>query len=186
MERQLSAAPESTDEELAAAVSAGDRQAFGTLYERYFRGLYDLSIRMMRDRDAAADNVQNTFLNAWQSLKQRTVSGNVGAWLYTIARNNAINELRRRNRLVPLQLPDTRDAPARDYAQVDGAKFSNPAEVLEDRELVDLVWNSAAALSPREYSLLHLQLRKGLSNEEMAQSLGVPRSNIYVMLSRLR
>ena len=69
---------------------------------------------------------------------------------------------------------------------MDGAKFSNPAEVLEDRELVDLVWNSAAALSPREYSLLDLQLRKGLSNEEMAQSLGVPRSNIYVMLSRLR
>ena len=80
-----------TDEDLALKASSGDKDAFGALYERHYRGVYDLVVRMVREHDLAVDVVQNSFLNAWTNLQKRTVTGNIKAWLYTIARNSAIS-----------------------------------------------------------------------------------------------
>ena len=89
-----------SDEDLARQASGGDKDAFGVLYERHHRGVYDLVIRMVREHELAVDVVQNSFLSAWVNLQKRTVTGNVKAWLYTIARNSAISELRRGKRTV--------------------------------------------------------------------------------------
>lgn len=175
-----------SDEELASLASAGEREAFGALYQRHFQGVYDLVVRMVRDRDLAADVVQSAFIRAWENLQRKKVSGNVRAWLYTIARNNAIDELRRGKRLVSISPEDPDRAGALRLTDVDESRLSDPEDVVQDQELVDLVWTSAAALSPQEYSLLDLHLRKDLGAEELAASLGVSRQNLYTRLSRLR
>ncbi len=182
----MTARPQIPDEELALQASHGDRDAFATLYERYFRGVYDLSVRMVRDADAAADVVQNTFINAWENLQKRTVSGNIKAWLYTIARNNAINELRRSKRVLTTSFIASGREQSIVFDEIDTTRLSDPQRVLQDQEMVDLVWSSAAALNPREYSLLDLHLRKDLSPNELATSLGLSKGNIHTMLSRLR
>ncbi len=175
-----------TDEHLAWRASQGDKDALGDMYQRHFRSIYDLSVRMVRDRDLALDVVQNTFVSAWESLQKRTVNGNIKAWLYTIARNSAIDELRRTKRLATDAPARGKDEDSRLLVQIDGDRMSNPEGAAEDQEMVDLVWSSAAALSPREYSLLDLHLRRGLSTNEMAASLGVAKGNLYTMLSRLK
>ncbi len=178
--------PPMSDDQLALSASRGDKESFATLYERHFRGVYDLSVRMVRDPDAALDVVQNTFLSAWQNLQKRTVSGNVKAWLYTIARNSAINELRRNKRLHTTVFSESERRTSIPFDRIDARRFSDPQAILQDQYLVDLVWTSAAALSPKEYSLLDLHLRKDLGAEELATSLGVSRGNVHTMLSRLR
>ncbi len=175
-----------TDEDLALKASRGDKDAFGVLYERHNRGVYDLVIRMVREHELAVDVVQNSFLNAWVNLQKRTVTGNIKAWLYTIARNSAITELRRKNRTVNMgeEMPEAKYPPA--FARIDADRMADPQSIVADGELVDLVWTSAAALSAREYSLLDLHVRRGLSTDDLSQTLGVPKSNLYTQLSRLK
>jgi RNA polymerase sigma factor (sigma-70 family) len=175
-----------TDEDLALKASRGDKDAFGVLYERHYRGVYDLVVRMVREHELAVDVVQNSFLNAWTNLQKRTVTGNIKAWLYTIARNSAITELRRGKRTVNMgeEIPEGKYPPA--FARVDADRLADPQNIVADAELVDLVWTSAAALSAREYSLLDLHVRRGLSTDDLSQTLGVPKSNLYTQLSRLK
>ncbi|HEX9230247.1 MAG TPA: sigma-70 family RNA polymerase sigma factor, partial [Arthrobacter sp.] len=158
--------PGMPDEQLVLRSSRGDREAFAELYARYFQGLYDLIFRMVRDPEMAADLVQNCFIQAWGSLQKRTVSGNVRAWLYAIARNTAINEIRRKKRwgAVVVSEPSREDSTA--FEGIDTSRLSNPEDALEAKELVDLVWESAAALGPKEYSLLDLHLRRDLAPGE--------------------
>jgi RNA polymerase sigma factor (sigma-70 family) len=168
------------DERLAERTAAGDEDAFAELYERYFQGVYDFVLRLVRDRDTAADVVQNTFVKAWEALREGRVT-NVKAWLYTVAHNGAMDELRRRSRLASGE-----DAEEAAFAQVDPSRFTNPEAVARDRELVELVWASAAALNPQEYGLLDLHLRQGFEAPELADALGLERGAVYTRLSRLR
>lgn len=178
--------PDSTDEDLALRTSQGDRDAFAELYSRHFPGVYDLVFRMVRDRDAAADIGQNAFIRAWESLQKRKVTGNVRAWLYTIARNTALNEIKRKNRWRAILESQRESGRSAEFEAIDTSRLSNPEAVVDDQELVDLVWTSAAALSPRDYSLLDLHLRRDLSPSEMARDLGMSSARVHVMLSRLK
>jgi RNA polymerase sigma-70 factor (ECF subfamily) len=178
---------EQSDEQLAASCARGDQAAFAALYERYFQAIYDFAARTVRDADGAGDVVQNTFTKAWESMKKGKGGAQVKAWLYTIARNSAIDELRHRKRLVSADKAGDGDGgglPA--FAQVDSSRLANAQTVLEDKEMAELVWSSAAALSPKEYTLLDMHLRQGLSVDELAASLGLRKGNVYTMLSRLR
>ena len=86
-----------TDEELAAqTLQQGDREAFTLLYERYFDRVFDLASRVLRDPDAASDVAQNTFMKLLEGSGTRPPQVSFRAWLYTITRNSAIDELRRR------------------------------------------------------------------------------------------
>ena len=171
------------DDELVALARGGDEQAFAELYQRYFRGLYDFSLRMLRDREAASDVVQSTFVKAWSALRGPKGVENVKAWLYAVARNLAIDELRRRQRLASPRSDDDEDPI---YTLVDDHRLADPSIAAHDQELVDLVWESAAALSPQEYSLLDLHLRQGLDADELASALGVAKGAVYTRLTRLR
>jgi RNA polymerase sigma factor (sigma-70 family) len=176
----------STDEELALKASGGDKDAFGALYERHYRGVYDLVVRMVREHELAVDIIQNSFLNAWTNLQKRSVTGNIKAWLYTIARNSAISELRRGKRTVSMgeEMPEGKYPPA--FARIDADRMSDPQSIVADGDLVDLVWTSAAGLSAREYSLLDLHVRRGLSADDLSQTLGVSKPSLYTQLSRLK
>lgn len=175
------------DEVLAGEASGGDQDAFAALYDRYFQGVYDFAFRMVRDPDAAADIVQNTFTKSWETLRKGRVANNVKAWLYTVARNTAIDELRHRKRQVTAdEAQEFEQARPSLFNQVDASRLSDPQAALQDQELVELVWSSAASLSPKEYSLLDLHLRKGFSADELAANLGLRKGNVYTLLSRLR
>ena len=173
-----------SDLELVARIAVGDRDAFSDLYQRYFEGIYDLALRTVRDADLAADVSQQTFVRAWEHLRGGTRPDNPKAWLYTIARNGAIDELRRGKRTT--HDDSGGEGPSIIENQLDVSKFANPEDVVRDNELVGLVWEAAAALNPREYSILDLHVRKELSADELAESLGLRRDNVYMMLSRLR
>ena len=175
-----------SDQQLAAQAAAGSRDAFAALYKRYFQDIYDYAARVSRNQDVAADVVQSTFVKAWRQLEERKTPDNIKAWLFTVAHNAAIDELRYNNRLVsPTEDTGEMDQPY-NYTLVDSSKLSNPQAVLEDQELVDLVWQSATALPPKDYSLLDLHVRQGLSPDELAENLGASKGAIYTKLSRLR
>jgi RNA polymerase sigma factor (sigma-70 family) len=169
----------------AASSARGADEALAELYQRHFQAIYDFVLRTVRDADTAADVVQNTFIKAWETLRQGEPPENVKAWLFTVARNAAIDEMRRRSHIAPpREAADGGGAPM--YLQVDPDRLSDPEVVSHDRELVELVWQAARSLNPRDYSLLDLHLRQGLTPDELAESLGARRGSVYMMLSRLK
>ena len=172
-----------TDHDLAGRSAAGDQTAFAEIYERYFDRIFDFVARTMRDSESAGDVTQNAFLKAWNGLRRRGSPDNLKAWLFAIARNEAIDEFRYRRLEVSLD-GEENSIPA--GVETDTSRTADPEAMAQDREVAGLAWRAASALSPKEYALLDMHLRQELGAEEIAGCLGVRTGNVYTMLSRLR
>lgn len=182
---QTTSDPDSqTDEQLLALAAGGDQHAFAVLFERYFDGIFDFAVRMVRDPDAAAAAVFGVFADAWDRLRKGRGGGILKAWLFAIARDRAIIESRRAGRATAAG-DGTEPEGASQFASPDPGRLATPA-VVEDSELAKIVWRSAAALSPRQYALLDMHLRRGLTADQIAGGLDIPQVNTYTMLTRLR
>ncbi len=174
-----------SDEDLAARAGEGDDDAFGQLFERYFSGIYDHAARTLGDREAAADVAQATFTKAWEVLHDHRPVRNVKPWLYAIARNKAIDELRTRKRLSPTGEMTDEVQPGYWNAMTSG-EAADPQDAAIHKDAAELVWRSASALTPQDYSLLDMHVRRGLTSDELAKSLGLRKGAVYTRLSRLK
>jgi RNA polymerase sigma factor (sigma-70 family) len=164
-----------TDAELARAAASGDRGAFAEIYDRYADRLHDFCIGMLRDRDGAADCVQDAFCTAATRLTQLREPDKLRPWLYAIARNEALRRLRERRRETPTdELPD------------DMSHEPGPDTLAARTELADLIAEAAGGLSDRDRSVLELAYRHGLDGPDLAEALGVSRTNANTVVHRLR
>jgi DNA-directed RNA polymerase specialized sigma24 family protein len=160
----IAATAAQADEAVDARTQSGDREAFIALYGLHFEGVYDYVLRVVRDRAVAADVVVETFAKARRAFPEQ--GNEVSAWLFTTARACALDALRyRRDR-------DGCEREALDFTGVDGDRVPD-ASVVFDRELVELVWDTAASLSLEDYSLLALEVRHDLSADAIGEQLGV-------------
>jgi RNA polymerase sigma-70 factor (ECF subfamily) len=83
------------DEDLISLVESGDTEALAGLYDRHGRSAYSLAYRMMGDRQAAEDLVQDSFIKVWRSAKSyRAGRGSVRTWILSITHNRGIDHIR--------------------------------------------------------------------------------------------
>ena len=83
------------DENLISFVGRGDAEAFTILYDRHGRAAFSLAYRLMGERQAAEDLVQDAFLKVWRSATSyRSKRGNVRTWILSIVHNRGIDQLR--------------------------------------------------------------------------------------------
>jgi DNA-directed RNA polymerase specialized sigma24 family protein len=173
-----------TDRELAIAAANGDQRAPAALYDRYFAEVYDFAVRTLRNADAAADVVQRTFTDVSGSLAPGTVPENVNVWLYSIALSQTTARAREMSQAVsPTQQPDIGPAP---FVQMDPARAVDFQPAQQEGELRELVWQSATELSPREYALLDLNLRREMDAGQLAAVVGISPQSAEATLSTLR
>ena len=85
------------DRSLIEAFQSGDEFAFVALYNRYKGPVFAFCVKMLLDRAAAEDVLQETFVRVYENRERLTRPGSFKAWLFTIARNLAINNARKRN-----------------------------------------------------------------------------------------
>jgi len=169
------AGPRDTDAELVRAALEGDRSAFAQMYDRYADRLYDFCVGMLRDRDGAADCVQDAFCVAATHLSQLREPDKLRPWLYSIARNEVQRRFRERRREMPSdELPD------------ETSQDPSPDALAARTELADLIDEAAGGLSDRDQTVLELAYRHGLDGPELAQALGVSQTNANTMVGRLR
>ncbi len=168
-------AGERDDATLAIAAAAGDRSAFAAIYDRYADRLHDFCIGMLRDRDAAADCVQDVFVTAATKLSQLREADRLRPWLYAIARSEALARIRARRREQPSEeLPEMASAEP------------ELATLAARCELADLINDACGGLSDRDRTVLELAYRQDLSGPELADALGVTNKNANNLVERLR
>lgn len=164
-----------SDAELACAAAAGDRGAFGAIYDRYADRLHDFCIGMLRDREAAADCVQEVFCTVADHLPELKDPDKLRPWLYAIARNEALRHIRQRGR--EYVIDEVPEAVSPD---------PSPDTLAARTELADLIAEAAGGLSDRDRAVLELSYRHGLDGPELAQALGVSHAAAKKMTQRLR
>lgn len=163
------------DATLARAAATGDRSAFAEIYDRYADRLHDFCVGMLRDREAAADCVQDVFVTAATKLVQLREPDRLRSWLYAIARSEALARLRDRKReQLSEELPEM---PSNDADMVTLAART---------ELADLIADASGGLSERDRVVLELAYRQGLDGPELAEALGVTPKNANTLVERLR
>jgi RNA polymerase sigma factor (sigma-70 family) len=154
-------------------VATADTETFAALYERTFPRVYAYVASLLRDRAAAEDVTAQTFERAYRKQTgYRSRRGSREAWLFGIARNAALDELRRRKRRARLETEPIDDA----APDVDEA-----VELALQRETVRA---ALGALDGRERDLLALKFSGGLSNAEIARVLGVSETAAGTRLHR--
>lgn len=168
------------DAELVLAARAGERDAFAALVDRWFDRCWEVAWRILHDRDLAADVAQDTLLVAWRRVGELDRPASFGGWVLRIARNRALDRLKRERRMRPTgddaQLePDMRTRPD-----------AGPEAALARGQQRDMVWAAAAALGERDASMLDLHLRHGLEPAELADELGMAPNAAHQALFRLR
>jgi RNA polymerase sigma factor (sigma-70 family) len=173
------------DATLVELAKSGDQAAFAELYERYFDRVYDFLARTVRDSSEAADLTQDAFLKAMNSLPSLTKGASFKSWLFTIARNTALNRLERASRTTPLEGTND-EGEEQGYDVIDTDRFGNPEEAAEASSLAGVVWEAAAALDPKYRSVLLLNLREGLDSAEIADVMGVTKNHAYVLVNRMK
>ena len=163
------------DATLARAAAAGDRSAFAEIYDRYADRLHDFCVGMLRDREAAADCVQDVFVTASTKLVQLREPDRLRSWLYAIARSEALSRIRDRKRE---QLSE--ELPEMPSGEADMATLA--ARV----ELAELIREASNGLNDRDRVVLELAYRQGLDGPELADALGVTPRNANTLVERLR
>jgi RNA polymerase sigma factor (sigma-70 family) len=146
---------------------------FEALYRAARDDVYGYVATLLRDRSAAEDVTAAAFERAYR--KQRTYKASRGterAWLFGIARNAALDELRRRKRAAAL---------AADPADVDAAPPEDAAEAALRRAAVRV---ALARIDARDRELIALKFHAGLDNSEIAAVLGVSVTNAGTQLHR--
>jgi RNA polymerase sigma factor (sigma-70 family) len=163
------------DTELVASIVAGDPDGLAAAYDRYADALYTYCRTFLPDPADAADAVQDTFVLAASKIEHLRDPERLRSWLYAIARNQCLRQLRASKRTSALD-----DAPevADDSADVD--------EDVARAERTRLVQDALPGLNASEREVIELQLRHQLEPAEMASVLGVSRNHVHSLLSRGR
>ena len=168
------------DARLVEAVREGHKDAFAQLVEAWFDRCWEVSWRILHDRDRAAEVTQDVMLAAWQKLDTLTAPGSFGGWVLRMSRNRSLDRLAHEQRMLPpdevwmLEPADT------------AASLGDPEQEAQRREAHDLVWHAAAALGERDASILDLHLRHGLEAKDLADELGIEPNAANQALHRMR
>jgi RNA polymerase sigma-70 factor (ECF subfamily) len=167
------------DRELVERTLAGEREAFGALFERYRYLVFRMAINRLGDAEAANDATQETFLTAYKNLDRLRHPEAFGAWAAQIARNTCAN-IRRKRGIKSVSLDYLHEAgypPGRD---------DDPADKIHQAERLGAVRAAVAALPKKYRDVIELHYTRECSYEKTARFLGLSVTNVRARLHRAR
>jgi RNA polymerase sigma-70 factor, ECF subfamily len=158
------------DETLVELIVQAKPEALAELYDRYGRLVYRLAFAVLNETRSAEDVTQEAFLRAWQhAASYRSEQGKVSTWLTAIARNRAIDILRRRRSRNENGLVSIEEMPS--FALPDAQNVEREVDRHNQQQLVR---NAIAQLPVEQRITLALAYFGGLTQEQISERLGVP------------
>ena len=175
------------DAVLMLRVKRGDRAAFAELVEKYKQPVMNLVYRTLHDETEAEDLAQNVFLQVYKSARRYESRAKFSTWLFTIARNLCLNEIRRRSRHPADSLEESHaeheDQPRQQFE--DKSSVAPPEKLLHG-ELAQKIEEALAELPENQRTAILLCRQEELSYEEIARILGCSLSATKSLIHRGR
>jgi RNA polymerase sigma-70 factor (ECF subfamily) len=172
---------------LLARTGLGDRAAFATLYQASSAHLFGVVLRITRDREQAEDVLQELFVNVWRSAGGFDAArAQPMTWLTSIARNAAIDSLRRAKARVQTVSSHRAgdDGDEVDLADQVASSDAGPLQLLQDAADRREVTHCIGRLSAEQQQCVALAYYQGLSHSEVADHLAQPLGTVKSWLRR--
>jgi RNA polymerase sigma-70 factor (ECF subfamily) len=178
------AGPQSSDEDLMLAYSAGEAGAFDTLYARHKGGIYRYLLRQCRNAGIADELFQDVWMNAIRVRASYAPTAKFTTWLYTLAHNRLVDHWRANGQMKVASIDDDEDGDARDIVEsIPAAANDEPEPRALSGELGAQLRDALDALRDEQRDAFLLQYEGGLSLAEIAELTGVGTETVK---SRLR
>ena len=185
-ERTKRHVPEISDGVLAQQTLAGDQQAFEALVKRYSTPLFNFICRFLGDYDQACDISQQVFLQLYLSLSTLRTGDPLKAWLFQVARNRCLDELRRKHAIHFSELESVSDEDELSPLAAMPDTSPLPEELAERHDLQERLQQAIEALPPKFRSVVLLRYAGQLSFSEIGQVLAMPEATAKTYFQRAK
>lgn len=187
---KTSAKERERDKVLVSLAQRGDANAFRELFDRYHRRAFAVALGVVKNKQDALDIVQDAFIKVHKHIQNFQGTASFYTWLYRIVMNLSIDHVRKAKKGRELDYDDKvgRDDEnvAGDGAIVPSLLGTSPTRTVLRRELADAIQEALADLSEDHRAVILLREVEGLSYEEMARVLEVPKGTIMSRLFHAR
>ncbi len=180
--------PELTDEALLRLIAQRDGNAVAELYDRHAQTIFNLIMRILQEPATADEVLQETFWQVWQKAGEFRSGGSAAGWIYRIARNKSLDQLRRQKaRPQPVAFEATApDREAEDTLSAAGPTVERIAEQTWQRQHVR---QALASLPAEQRHCLELAYFEGMSQREIAAftqtSMGTVKTRVRLGMEKM-
>ncbi len=167
-----------SDRELVELACGGDADAFGLLVRRHQKRIYRLALHLTKSAPEAEDVTQETFVRAYQAIKRFDGRSEPFTWLYRIAVNLSLNQIRARK--TKLRASTLDDDPRIEglLTESRGGEERDPASNTHRKHLAEALLSGVDSLSETLRTTLVLVCIDGVSHEDAAEVLGCPSGTV--------
>lgn len=170
--RMLVSRTDWNDPELIRLMRQADMRAFDIFYDRYVNLVYSIAFSILGDPPLAEDVTQDVFLKIWRNLEAYDpAKAKVNTWMSRIARNRAIDVLRR-------QKPVQRQVSWADSHEREPVNAATPEDRVSQHMTKDRVRQALAQLPVEQREALALAYFQNMTQQEIADTLGEPLGTI--------
>ena len=186
-DRNKNTQPEMSDGILIRQILAGDQRGFESLVHRYHVPLFSFICHYLNDYDQASDIAQQTFLQLYISLPNLRTNEPLKAWLFQVARNRCLDELRRKRAIhfSELEISNEDDDDLSPLAIMPDLQ-PLPDEIVEQRDLQKILHEAIDALPTRFRAVVLLRYTAQLSFSEIGKTLNMPEATAKTYFQRSR
>ena len=150
------------DAQLCMELQEGNEEAFAKAFTQYNRLFYAIAYRYLKSEEEAEDAVQHTFMRLWEERKRLNFRNGIRSLIYTILRHYVLNELRHRTIVYEKNY---------ELAQETEEADESFLQFYEERDLRVQLMRAINKLPSQKSTICNLKLRKGLSNQEIAERM---------------
>jgi RNA polymerase sigma-70 factor (ECF subfamily) len=168
--------PHDDDAELMRRVVAQDRQAFETLYQRYYARLFGYVVKFLKHRELVEEVVNDVMFIVWTNAARFNRTSRLSSWIFGIAHNRVLKALGNVTPAPPELTPETLGLHAAD----------NPERTMQQQDLRRTLTQALAALSPEHRAVIELTFYHGLSYQEIAEIVDCPVNTVKTRMFHAR
>jgi len=172
-------------EEVILQAKEGDKLAQGKIVKQYEHMVYNIALRLMGNAEDAEGVMQETFIKVLDALPSFRGDSKLSTWIYRIAANFAMMELRKRKRIF-LSLDDYTFNENRDFASFTRSITENPETLLQNNELREVMDEAIEELPPKYKTAFVMKDLQGLSLKQVAKILDMNIATVKTHVRRAR
>jgi len=188
MAEESGAAVHDLDAQLMLRFKDGDTEAFDRLFVKHMRGIVNFAYRFVRNREIAEEMAQEIFLKVYENAAGYKIKARFTSWLYRIATNVCLNEIRKPQFRVPHQSLHTSpfDGENDEDRKLEYGTTAGPDQIFEQRDLSRIIRQALQQLPEKQRIAFILNKYQELSYSEVAGVLDVSEKAVKSLIHRAK